>query len=742
MSRLGTIARRSFLIGSAAIAGGVAFGWYQYRKPHPNPIAGEGLAALNPYVLIDQDGVTVITPRAEMGQGVHSTLAALVAEEMDLAWDQVRVQHGPPGKAYYNGAAMAEGVPFRPTDDSWLAETLRGAMDIPAKFLGMQLTGGSSSTPDHFDRMRAAGALARQALVQAAAKRLGVAADTLKTEGGAVVTADGTRIPYPELAVEAAALDLSDAPALRPQSEWKLLGRDLPRLDMVAKSTGTEAYAIDMRLPGMKFATVRANPAPNGALLSLDSAAAEKLPGVIKVISLPGAFAVVAETTWAAFQGADAVVPQWGPAVHALTSEEMETQLLASFSQDRLESTPRDDGDAETALAAGADFEAEYVVPYLAHAPMEPQGAAALLKDGKLSVWVGTQFPTMARSHAAEVTGLEETAVDIHTLSMGGAFGRRGEIDVIRQVAAIANEMPGVPVLLTWSREEDMSHDMLRPMAAGRVRAKLKEGLVEALDFQTAAGSLMSSFFGRIGMPAMGPDSTILQGAWEQPYAVPNFRTRGYRAPAGVPIGFWRSVGASQNAFFLDSALDEMAHQAGVDPMIFRMRQMDHAPSIKVMEAVAEMSGWGGRAPGRAKGVAFSLSFGVPVAEVIEVEETAQGIRLTGAWIAADVGIALNPRNIEAQLSGGMVYGLSAAINGEITFKDGAVVEQNFWDYEPLRLAQCPPIAVRVLAEGGKIRGVGEPGTPPAAPALANAIFALKGQRIRRLPMRHEISFA
>lgn len=742
MSRLGTIARRSFLIGSAAIAGGVAFGWYQYRKPLPNPIAGEGLAALNPYVLIDQDGVTVITPRAEMGQGVHSTLAALVAEEMDLAWDQVRVQHGPPGNAYYNGAAMAEGVPFRPTDESWLAETLRGAMDIPAKFMGMQLTGGSSSMPDHFERMRAAGALARQALVQAAAQRLGVGTETLKTEGGAVVTADGTRIAYPELAVEAAALDLTDAPALRPQAEWKLLGRDLPRLDMVAKSTGTEAYAIDMRLPGMKFATVRANPAPEGGLVSLDSTAAAKLPGVIKIISLPGAFAVVAETTWAAFQAADAVVPQWGPAVHAPTSEEMEKQLLASFTEDALESTPRDDGDAETALAGGADFEADYVVPYLAHAPMEPQGAAALLENGKLSVWAGTQFPTMARSHAAEVAELEETAVDIHTLPMGGAFGRRGEIDVIRQVAAIAKEMPGTPVLLTWSREEDMTHDMLRPMAAGRIKAKLKDGMVEALDFQTAAGSLMASFFGRIGLPALGPDSTILQGAWEQPYALPNFRARGYRAPAGVPIGFWRSVGASQNAFFLDSALDELAHQAGADPMVFRMRQMDHAPSIKVMEAVAEMSGWGNSAPGRAKGVAFSLSFGVPVAEVIEVEETAQGIRLTGAWIAADVGIALNPRNIEAQLSGGMVYGLSAAINGEITFKDGAVVEQNFWDYEPLRLAQCPPIEVRVLAEGGKIRGVGEPGTPPAAPALANAIFALNGQRIRRLPMRHEIRLA
>lgn len=742
MSRLGKIARRSFLFGSAAIAGGVAFGWYQYRQPHPNPIAGQGLAALNPYVLIDQHGVTVITPRAEMGQGVQSTLAALVAEEMDLDWDQLRIQHGPPGKAYYNSAALAEAVPYPPTDESWLPRTMRSFMDVPAKFLGLQLTGGSTSTPDHFDRMRAAGALARGALVQAAADRLGLPAEALTTEGGAVIAPDGTRIAYSDLAEAAAKVDLPETPPLRPRDRWRLLGRDLPRLDMVAKCTGTETYAIDMRRPGMRFATVRANPALGGALLGLDAAVAEAMPGVIRILRLEGAFAVVAETTWQAFQAADAVVADWGPATHPATSDAMERAVLGALAEASRDATPRDDGDAEAALAGGADFEANYVVPFLAHAPMEPQGAAALLDGGRLTVWAGTQFPTMARSVAAEVAGVEEAQVDLHTLAMGGAFGRRSEVDVIRQVVAVAQALPGTPILLTWSREEDMAHDMYRPMAVGRVRGQVKDGMVTALDFQTASPSLIASFAGRLGYPAMGPDSTITQGAWEQPYALPHFRVRGHRAPDAVPVGFWRSVGASQNAFFLDSAMDEMAHLAGVDPLLFRMRQMDHAPSIKVMEAVAELSGWGNTAAGRARGVAFSLSFGVPVAEVIEVEDSAEGLRLTGAWIAADVGLALNPRNIEAQLSGALVFGLSAAINGEITFKDGAVVEQNFWDYEPLRLAQCPPISVRVLQEGGSIRGVGEPGTPPAAPALANAIFALNGKRIRRLPMRHEIGFA
>lgn len=742
MSRLGTIARRSFLIGSAAIVAGTAFGWYKYRRPYPNPIAGSGLATLTPYVLIETTGVTIIAPRAEMGQGIHSTLAALVAEELDMAWEEVTIIHGPAAHAYYNGAALQDGVPFAPTDESWTANTVRGAMQVPAKFFGLQITGGSSSVPDGFDKMRAAGAVARVALIGAAARRLGLDPAQLKTDAGAVVAPDGTRLPYTDLAVETASVDLPDVPPLRDKSEWKILGKPLARKDVPGKSTGTALFTGDLRLPGMKFATVRTNPGLGGAMTSYDASAAETMPGVEKIIALPDGVAVIASNTWLANQAADAIIFDWAAAPYRATSAEMEADLAAAFTPDAQDAQGRDDGDVDTALTATPTLQADYVVPYLAHATMEPMSAVAWLHDGKLEVWTGTQAPGLAQSAAAEIAGLETEMVEVHTQLMGGGFGRRAEVDVVRQATRIAMAMPGTPVLLSWTREEDMTHDMYRPMAMGRVRATVADAGIAAFDFATASSSTIASMAGRLGYPAIGPDGTILQGAWEQPYAFPNYRVTGYRAPAGVPVGFWRSVGASQNAFFQESAVDELAHLSGVDPMLFRMRQISHLPSIKVLETVAEMSNWGTTPPNRARGVAFCLSFGVPVAEVIEVENTDAGIRLTGAWIAADVGTALDPLNIEAQLSGAMVYGLSAAMTGEITFTDGRVDQQNFWDYEPMRLHQCPPMMVRVLESGGHIRGVGEPGTPPAAPALANAIFALTGERHRRLPLKHAVSFA
>jgi isoquinoline 1-oxidoreductase beta subunit len=387
-------------------------------------------------------------------------------------------------------------------------------------------------------------------------------------------------------------------------------------------------------------------------------------------------------------------------------------------------------------------FEASYSVPYLAHATMEPMTCAALVKDGHLTVWSGNQLPTQILAEGAALTGLPVDAITVETRLMGGGFGRRAEMDVIRQAITVAKAMEGTPVLLTWSREEDMTHDFYRPAAVGRVRARLDDRGIAAFDFATCSSSVIASQAGRLGYSIPGPDGAIVQGAWEQPYAIAHHRVTGYRAPAMVPVGSWRSVGASQNSFFHESAIDELAHLAKADPVEFRLRHINHAPSRKVLEAVAQMSGWGTVPAGRARGVAFAMSFGVPVAEVIEVEQTDAGIRLTGAWAAVDVGIALDPGNIEAQVQGAMVYALSAAIRGEITFADGQAEQATFWDYEPLRLNQCPPIEVRILENLGHIRGIGEPGTPPAAPALANAIFALTGQRLRDLPLSKAIAFA
>lgn len=744
MGRAMKIARRGFLLGSAALLGGVAFGWYRYATPYDNPLkAGlaPGEAALNPYVLINADGVTVIAPRAEMGQGVHTTLAALVAEEMDLDWSQIRVIHGPASKAYYNAAVLAEGVPFAPTDDSRLANTVRAAMDIPAKFLGLQITGGSSSIPDAFDKMRLAGAAARAALIGAAAARLNLPAAQLSTENGAVIAPDGTRIPYPELAEAAATIDLPAEPALKPRAEWKLLGRSLPRVDMLAKVTGTRTYAIDLRLPGMRFATIRTNPRLGGPLLSFDASAAEAMPGVERILPVENGVAVIATNTWTAMQAADAITFDWGPAPYPATSDEITETLRASFTEDRKDSTNRDDGNVDAVLTAD-DWQAEYSVPYLAHATMEPMSSAALLKDGRLIVWSGNQLPTQIVIEGQALTGLPPEAITVETLPMGGGFGRRAEMDIIRQTIALAQAMEGTPILLTWSREEDMTHDGYRPAALSRVRGKVQDGRLVAFDFATCSSSVVESQAGRLGYSIPGPDSAIVQGTWEQPYRLPNHRVTGYRAPAMLPVGSWRSVGASQNAFFHETAMDELAHLAGVDPVEFRLAHIDHDPSRKVIESVAEMSNWGSPTPGRAKGIAFCLSFGVPVAEVIELADTPDGLRLTGAWIAADPGIALDPGNIEAQLQGGMIYGLSAAIRGEITVADGMVQQPNFWDFEPMRLRECPPIAVRVLENLPHIRGIGEPGTPPAAPALGNAIFALTGQRLRDLPFARSVAFA
>ena len=303
--------------------------------------------------------------------------------------------------------------------------------------------------------------------------------------------------------------------------------------------------------------------------------------------------------------------------------------------------------------------------------------------------------------------------------------------------------MPGIPVLLTWSREEDMTHDAYRPMAMARIKASVQNGLVQAMDYQVASASVISSQVGRLGYSIPGPDATIVQGAKDQPYTFPNYRVTGYRVPDGVPVGSWRSVGSSQNAFFHESAMDELALLAGIDPVAFRLSQITHSPSLKVIEAVAALSNWGTPLPkGRARGFAYALSFGVPVAEVIEVEQTDAGIKMTNIWAAVDVGIALDPRIIESQVQSAIIYGLSAAIRGEITFAEGKVEQTSFPDYEPLRLRECPPIAVTILENGEKIRGIGEPGTPPAAPALANAIFALTGQRIRSLPLGRDIAFA
>jgi isoquinoline 1-oxidoreductase beta subunit len=745
MGKLATIARRTFLIGTAAVVGGVVFGVYRVKKAAPNPLLDDlpqGATALTPYVRIDGQGVTLIAPRAEMGQGIHTTLAALVAEELDVAWDSIRVEHGPPGAAYYNRALVEHNVPFSDLDHGVAAEAMRGAMGVVAKLVPMQITGGSSNVADLFDRMRVAGAAARFALMAAAAQKFGLPAAQLKTDNGSVVAPDGRRLTYLELAPAAAGIDLPASPPLKPREQWRYLGKSMPRVDMVAKCTGTATFGIDVRLPDMVFATVRMNPAKGAALVKFNSTAAKAMRGVLKVVDLPGGIAVITNNTWRAFQAVQAVQCDWaGPGYPGSTTAMMDA-IGASMSEKDRDSRLRDDGNVDKALADGAMLEAEYRAPFLAHATMEPMNAVALLKDGRLDIWAGVQNPTAARDLAAKAAGLDAAQVHVHVMLMGGGFGRRLEVDYVVQATQLALAMAGKPVKLTWRREEDMAQDFYRPAAVARLRGTTQAKQVRAIDVRVASLSVVESNLGRLGLPALGPDAKIIEGAYDQPYGVANYRATAYRAPAGRPVSYTRSVGNSYNAFFIESFVDELAAKADVDPLNMRLALITHEPSRQVLSAVAALSGWSQPlAAGRGRGVAFHLCRGAPVAQVVEITATKEGVKIDKVFVAVDVGTALDPRNIEAQQQSGVIFGLSSALFGEITFAKGAAEQSNFHDYPLLRMRQAPQIVVKVLESGGPIRGVGETGVPPVAPALANAIFQATGKRIRELPLRKHIDF-
>ncbi len=746
MSRLSTIARRGFLIGSVAIAGGVAFGTYLVRRTPANPLLDgrqDGEAVFNPWVKIDAKGITLMAPHTDLGQGVRSVQAALIAEELDLAWGQFAVEPGPPSAAYYNTALAAEQVPFMSTDTSTAAEAMRSTMGALFKVMGLQLTGGSSTVPDSFVKLRLAGAVARETLKAAAAKRSGLPVEQLKTDRGAVVLPDGRRLAYTDLAHDASAIEpVRDVP-LRDPSQWRLIGKSMQRLDIVPKSTGTLKFGLDLRLEGMLHATVKVNPRQGGRMLGFDAKAAERMRGVKKILTVSNGVAVVADNTWRAFQAANAISFDWGPAPYPAEQADHWRAVADSFVADRLDKVWRDDGDVEAALD-GTAITAEYRAPYLAHAPLEPLSAIVKVAPDRVDVWVGTQVPRFAQEKVAKITGVAVERVHLHNQYCGGSFGHRLECENITLAAEVARQMPGVPIQLTFSREEDFAHDFPRQITMSRARGGVKDGRVAALSLDIASVSSSASQMKRLGQPMPGPDGQIPAGAWNLPYALPHFRMRAYRVPELAPTSSWRSVGASSAGFFADGFLDELIHAAGADPLLERLRLAQGAVARQVLEAVAEMSNWKGArlGEGRGRGVAFVESFGVPCAQVVEVTQKPDGIHIDKVWVALDVGRIVDPVNFDNQVKGGVVWALGHAMNCEITYADGKAQQTNFNAYPGMRLYQCPEIQVRGLEHGAKLRGAGEPPVPPAAPALANAIFAATGQRLREMPFNKLIRFA
>lgn len=745
MGRLKTIARRSFLVGSAAIAGGVVFGTYLVKRTPDNPLEADlkdGQATFNPWVKIDAEKITLITPHADKGQGVVSIQAALIAEELDLEFGQFETDFGRPSSAYWNTAMAGEGVPFMSTDESFTAETTRSTMTALFKIIGMQGTGGSTTVPDSYDKLRHAGAVTRETLKLAASQKSGIPVADLKTANGAVLLPDGSEIKYTELALEAAKLEPVQEVTLRDPSKWRLLGKPMKRLDILAKSTGTQTYGIDVTVDGMVYAAVKTNPRQGGMLNSYNATAAKSMRGVKDIVEVTNGVAVIADNTWRAFQAVNEIEFDWGEAPYPAEQNEHWKAVEASFTDEKLDMEWRNEGDVDAAMTGDNIISAEYRSPYVAHAPLEPLNAVINVTDEKVEIWTGHQFPRQLQVLVAEITGHSQDQIILHNQYMGGSFGHRLEFEYIKQAAEIANQMRGTPVKLTFTREEDFAHDFPRHISIGRGRGKVSDGKVVALDFELAAPSVMTSQMGRAKIPMVGPDPQISAGSWNNPYKFESFRMRAYRAPELAPTSSWRSVGAVGAGFEFDCMLDELIHAAGADPLEERIRLINHDVSRKVLETVGEMSSWGSSLPkGKGRGLAFVESFGVPTAEVVEVTNTEYGIKIDKVWIACDVGKVLDPINFENLVQGGVIFGLGHAMNCEITYSDGMAEQENYDTHSAMRLNQCPEIMVKGLENSTKIRGIGEPPVPPAAPALANAIFAATGKRIRELPLNKHIDF-
>ncbi|MCP4998483.1 MAG: xanthine dehydrogenase family protein molybdopterin-binding subunit [Hyphomicrobiales bacterium] len=756
-SRLRKIARRTFLIGTGAIAGGLAVGYYFYQREHPNPLLADlddGEVSFNHYVTVAPDNtITIIVPRAEMGQGVSTTLAALVAEELDVGLHAINIEHGPASPAYLNQAMMIESAPFPTFDRSFSAEGMRGVMEVVSKYLALQVTSGSSATIDAFEKMRYAGAATREVLKQAAAEKFGVPQSTLATENATVTDpASGQSATYGELAASAVGKAPPADMELRGRSEWKLLGKAQPRTDIRKKVTGMPIFGVDVDLPEMLYATVKMNPRLGGTVNSIDAAEAEKMKGVVKVVPIESqtgnGFGVIANNSWRAFQAAEAVKADWGSAPYPADTDAITAKLKEALNGGEVSSL-REAGDVTTTFAdAPSDnlVEAEYQVPYLAHACMEPMNATAWFRDGKLDVWAPNQAPTILQDICASTAGIDGTDVAIHTTFLGGGFGRRGEVDFAIYATKLAMAADGKPIKVTWAREEDTTHDTYRPGAIGRYRAVLDDaGHPKALHATVAAPSIMASVLGRTypSLPAGGPDKTIIEGAYDQPYEIEHYRIDAAKADLAIPVGFWRSVGNSFNPFMHESFLDEIAAKSGKDPLALRLELAKPWPTATgVLQKVADMAHWGEPIPdGRAQGVAFALSFGTWVAQIVQVKDEDGSIRIEKVWCAADPGEVLDPGIFKAQMMSGIVFGLSSAVGQEITFADGMVEQSNFHDYDAIRMNQCPDIEVEILENAAHMGGAGEPGTPPSIPALANAVFALTASRVRKLPLSNEVDF-
>lgn len=692
--------RRGFLAGTgAALVVG-------FTLPLPGRALAAGNAAFTPnaWLRITPDNrITVICGSSEMGQGVLTAIPQLMAEELDADWASVRVEQAPVSAAFNNPA------------------------------FGMQATGGSTTVRGHWDVMRNAGATARAMLVAAAAEQWKVPAGECRTEAGQVVHGSSKKLSYGALAEAASRQQAPEKVVLKDPKDFKIVGQRKKRLDTVGKTDGSTKYGIDVSLPGMLVAVMARAPLPGAKVARLDDSKAKAVKGVKQVISLPSGVAVLASGYWAAKKGRDALQVDWDLGPNTGLSSAKVTAMLTEGA-----SMP-----GAVALRAGAadaqgvrTVEATYEAPYLAHACMEPMNCTAWVKPEGVEIWAGTQSQGPVQGILSQVASVDPGQVKVNTMMLGGGFGRRFAPDFVID-ATLLSKISGAPVKLIYSREDDMAAGFYRPAAVARFSGGLAaDGKVSVLKAGVASPSIMAAS-GFMKIPENGVDTFAMEGIADHPYDIPNQRLDYIRREPGPNVWFWRSVGHSQNIFFMESFIDEMAAGAGKDPYAFRRALLDKQPRYRqVLDVAAQKAGWGQPLPaGVFRGIAVAQSFGSYVAEVAEVSVNPDGSpRVHRVVAAVDCGMTVNPAIIERQIEGAIVFGLTAALYGKITLKDGRVEQGNFHDYPLLRSNEMPKVEVHIVASTEKPGGIGEPGTPPIAPALANALFAATGKRLRSLP--------